>query len=363
MPSLSSRRRCVQSEVEHGRSSDVADTSLFRSGIQSYNRCGRVAHLLFGGRFQQTIAENVLPAASDLFLFLSTDTDISSVTSSVDSSNMQSLYCTQRLRPRSRRIPIQSEDAATLSLLYWPLTVLPPAVTQLTFALHSQFNSPFTAGTLPPTLCKLSFLNETTYDQQFLRDVLPSSLTYLFFASSARYRQDFPIGSLPSSLTILSLKCLGFDQRFVSRVLPAALKELILGDGYNQPVLLGVLPASLTKLQFGSAFNQRTHDGVLPSSLTHLHLGFRFQQQILAGTLPQSLTYLTFGADYNQPLAVGALPSALCVLELGKHYDQSIAKHVLPQSLLHIKCSHATKKRISTLLPLAIVKCHSERVV
>ena len=60
--------------------------------------------------------------------------------------------------------------------------------------------------------------------------------------------------------------------------LPSSLRELHLGDDFNQSLSPGVLSRELEKIYFGYDFNQSLEPGVLPSGLRELHLDVDYNQ-------------------------------------------------------------------------------------
>ncbi|CAN0451090.1 unnamed protein product [Ectocarpus sp. 12 AP-2014] len=121
-----------------------------------------------------------------------------------------------------------------------------------------------------------------------------------------------------------------------SFLLPAGLKELVLGDGYNHPLAGGELPDSLEKLVIGQSFSF-VSSVRWPAELRRLELSCRWgdaRAGSLGGggsrrqwrpscclSLPKRLEYLDTGDGFNSPLDTVSLPASLRVLILGSAFN------------------------------------------
>ncbi|CAM9591454.1 unnamed protein product [Ectocarpus sp. 13 AM-2016] len=121
-----------------------------------------------------------------------------------------------------------------------------------------------------------------------------------------------------------------------SFLLPAGLKELVLGDGFNHPLAGGELPDGLEKLVIGQSFSF-VSSVRWPAELRRLELSCRWgdaRAGSLGGggsrrqwrpscclSLPKRLEYLDTGDGFNSPLDTVSLPASLRVLILGSAFN------------------------------------------
>eukprot|EP00752_Nemacystus_decipiens_P006577 g5922.t1 len=131
-----------------------------------------------------------------------------------------------------------------------------------------------------------------------------------------------------------------------SFALPAGLKTLVLGDGYDRPMGEGELPDGLQKLVIGRSFSY-VSTVRWPSALKSLRLSCRWGDGGDGGgngggggnrarhwlILPPRLVYLDVGDSFNSPLDRIVFPASLKVLLLGSAFDHPI-DHAAPSGAL-----------------------------
>lgn len=306
--------------------------------------------------------------------------------------------------------------------------ILPNSLTEL--CLSHEFKQPLFPNTFPSRLKRL----ELDFNQPLTEDVMPSHLEYLAlgdrFANSlwlpetlitlelqcsiaditfinplplSLHRvelfrdpeQLLPVGLLPPSVKVLivtqgiqigsisdgviDFTYRGSECRYEIPVgaIPASVKRLRFGSGFDQPVPAGVIPDSVTHLMFGYNFNQILSPGDIPTSVAHIRFGKEFSQMLMPGALPDSVTHLImdrdFGEfdmplavmndhqpssssssgfhiprsvthlilshDFNQPLCAGALPNSITHIAFGDCFNQPLTNDVLPRSLQQLHLS------------------------
>jgi len=250
----------------------------------------------------------------------------------------------------------------------------------LTLALPCEFNSrrePLSQLHLPPGLHTLR-LGGRMRGNDLTALTLPHALTSLNLGNGCHASLDDV--RWPPHLTRLVIGK-GFNQPLVHWSPPSSLRELTLhggeefDDGWNQPVTKLRLPANLVKLSFGHAFDRSLTGLQFPPSLRVLEFGFSFDQSLardawtpprnleelhLTGHcwdrpcaelyLPPRLRKLTLSFPFNQPVenergeCILHLPDTLVELRLGRRFNQSLRSLHLPASLrlLSIPCPGAS---------------------
>jgi len=109
------------------------------------------------------------------------------------------------------------------------------------------------------------------------------------------------------------------------------IRRIMLGCGFDQPLINIVFPPKLTHLEFGWHFDQPVEQLDLPQYLTHLRFGHNFNHSLTRLVLPDRLSYIDLGWMFDQPLAGWRLPPSLVFLRLSNNCVQSLEHLVLPR--------------------------------
>lgn len=267
------------------------------------------------------------------------------------------------LPPGLREIHLGGVFNQPLSGVEWP-----SKLQKLTFSEYFNKSLDFDDGgvgvSFPAGLREISF--GSRFDQEVSRVAWPKSLEALTFGDGFNRAFVSPgIGSSPvfvgwasgatsdggggsSSVRGLNVTAAVASSScfspFYSVVLPAGLKVLVLGDGYNHSMNGAELPDGLEKLVLGKSFSFM-RSVRWPSGLKRLHLSCKWGAHVGGGggagggegdrpyssrrlILPKRLEYLDVGDQFNSPLDSIALPASLKILNLGSQFDHPIAHHV-----------------------------------
>eukprot|EP01133_Synstelium_polycarpum_P013279 gene13279-15608_t len=179
--------------------------------------------------------------------------------------------------------------------------------------LGYSFNQPLDSDSLPRELRFFTLTSD--YHQNLGLDILPPKLEYFILGSC---NHPFVQGVLPDSLTFL-LVCYEHNQPFHAGVLPPNLTDLVLSEMFDQPFTPGILPSKLTHLTLSNnmipidcyppsvndlslEINSEIQPGSIPASIRTLNFGFGFDHTIQPGTIPPKLETLSFGSRYNKRL-------------------------------------------------------------
>lgn len=127
-------------------------------------------------------------------------------------------------------------------------------------------------------------------------------------------------------------------------------KELVFGDGYNQPVDTFMWPKGLERVRFGAFFNHPV-DGVLfPSTVKEITFGKSFDQAIGRVVWPRELKRITFGRSFDQVIEVhssGGWPPGVVELAFGHGFNQPINSVDWPPKLERLIFGHEFNQDIS----------------
>jgi len=107
-----------------------------------------------------------------------------------------------------------------------------------------------------------------------------------------------------------------FDYEFRPGVLPASLRELVIGQSYHQLLQPGSLPDGLEVLAFHKWSNSQDAllPGVIPSSVVVVSMGMWYRQELLTGGIPATVRWLRLPAAYsNRNLGSVLAPSTQAV--------------------------------------------------
>ena len=199
---------------------------------------------------------------------------------------------------------------------------MPPHITKLTLCSHV----PIDYNSIPETVEELRFISDIDRHVTTIHiypNMLPKSLKVLMI-HDLRNQYVFHEDGLPEFLERLELHC---DYVLEGRI--TFVKELHVNN-FNPLNEINKLPSSLEKLvlsrvspyvliQFPESFilNKPIGLDVLPNSLKELTLGESFEQPILVGSIPNSVTKLCIiNWNYDKPIEAGTIPPSVQYLEL-----------------------------------------------
>lgn len=226
----------------------------------------------------------------------------------------------------------------------------PSELRKLTFSEYFNQSLEFHAAggvgvSFPQGLREISF--GSRFDQEVARVAWPKGLETLTFGdgfnrafASPGLGYSYGDGSTGGRMPTDAIAAAATPLRISpppSFLLPAGLKVLVLGDGYDHPLRGAELPDGLEKLVIGKSFSF-VASVRWPSGLKWLHLSCKWGSNVGGGggdggdrprssrwlTLPRGLEYLDVGDQFNSPLDSIALPATLKVLNLGSEFDHPI---------------------------------------
>lgn len=175
----------------------------------------------------------------------------------------------------------------------------------------------------PDSLQELDLASQSSVVQGLI--VLPPSLKVLRVYKMRHI-------SLNSLQGLVALEILDVQYDFNSCLghLPASLREISIGNLFNQPLVGVQLPPSLIKLKLGSNFNQPLVGVNFPPTLVDLDCGHTFQQPLVGVTFPPNLRRLDIGDWYNHALDGVVFPPTLRELSIGRDFTQTLLGVVFP---------------------------------
>ena len=144
---------------------------------------------------------------------------------------------------------------------------------------------------------------------------LPSTLVELEFQGTIE--NGWRAGLLPNGLR--RLKIGAYKGKLRKRVLPPSLIYLCIRINY-EPLTKGVLPAGLVTLKLGGAIEEGSLSTL--NALKTLVFGNGFNQPLQPGMFPPGLTSLTLGEDFDQQITAAMLPKSLKKLVVLNEYAE-----------------------------------------
>ena len=194
----------------------------------------------------------------------------------------------------------------------------------------------------PQNLVKINFM-KCNFNNELLN--LPDNLKELYLGD----KFDQLVNNLPSDLKILKFSNYSVFNQTLDN-LPLGLNILFLGINYNNK--LDHLPENLKILKFFSQSKFNLPLDNLPNGLEELHLGNDYNNNL--DCLPKGLEYLYFYLDSHFNLPINNLPNNLKILHLGLNFSQSVDN--LPDSLEVLKVD--SDYFIINKVPTSLVKLY-----
>ncbi|CAM9699084.1 unnamed protein product [Laminaria digitata] len=245
-------------------------------------------------------------------------------------------------------------------------------------SLGGMFDQPLVGVDWPPLLRKLTLSDN--FSQPLEGVAFPSGLRELIVRRF--FNREIDGVAWPEGLKILRLGAC-FNQALVSpdggvlpggvrgtaplgprNLLPAGLKELYLGDAFDQPLGASELPDGLEVLVLGKSFS-RVQSVVWPSGLIRLRLlctwGISRSDPRYFGDLPRpqvrlprKLEFLEVGDTFNSSLTTVAWPPTLKVLLLGEKFNRPIGwraggAELLPDGLVELRLGAKFDQRLENV--------------
>ncbi len=167
-----------------------------------------------------------------------------------------------------------------------------------------------------------------------------------------RFNEYLDNVSLPHGITYLKFGD-KYNRDLFESSIPDTVEYLLFGKKFEKKITKEILPTGLKYIRLGDLQTDITED-MFPDSLEELDTGDVFNFEITSlpknlkklvlgknfnyihpGALPEGLTHIIFGMDYNSSLK-GLLPNSLTNLIFGYNYTRKLKPRDLPNNITHL---------------------------
>ncbi|EGC35451.1 hypothetical protein DICPUDRAFT_20605, partial [Dictyostelium purpureum] len=124
----------------------------------------------------------------------------------------------------------------------------------------------------------------------------------------------------------------GFDQPILPNIIPLSVKSLTVSK-LTHPLVVGSIPSSIVELTLNEEFDQTIDSAnlIIPNTIKKLTL-FNHKVQIGIGVLPEGLEEIELKDGYSHPIPIGWFPSSVETLHVG-NIKQPLVENLIPETI------------------------------